>query len=443
MSLNLHSLELAIEAGPERGRRYTVEAGGARIGRDSTNDLVIRDPSLSRFHCRIYLAGDGQPRLADLGSTNTTEVNGAPIQDVALMAGDRITIGDTVLHVLGAPPRPAAVISTETAPPQSISPEPPAAHEVPDLFNKANAAADAATRRHVSKYLWLIAVLVLLVALVMVLWKFGLFDIRPRIATKGAALGILEIEYEKVQATSNNIFRYELKLTGNTLSACIDNLENARHATKDKKVELRALEPLANRLESSGFFALESDYQGLAPDIMDAWDLTITTGTRTKRVRVVNRVEPEAFAKARSLVEEFGKSELGLAALSLPPEQLIQLARDAMLQGKKFFEEDEVSFGNLFKSMKAYQAADAYLETIEPKPDFYGEVVSGHENAKRELQKRYDDRNFRAERAIKLSDWQDANKQLRIILEMIPDRDDDRNKQAQVALLDVERHLKR
>jgi len=26
---------------------------------------------------------------------------------------------------------------------------------------------------------------------------------------------------------------------------------------------------------------------------------------------------------------------------------------------------------------------------------------------------------------------------------MIPDRDDDRNKQAQVALLDVERHLKR
>jgi len=67
-------------------------------------------------------------------------------------------------------------------------------------------------------------------------------------------------------------------------------------------------------------------------------------------------------------------------------------------QGKKFFEEDEVSFGNLFKSMKAYQAADAYLETIEPKPDFYGDVVSGRENAKRELQKRYDDRNFRAER---------------------------------------------
>jgi len=58
------------------------------------------------------------------------------------------------------------------------------------------------------------------------------------------------------------------------------------------------------------------------------------------------------------------------------------------------------------------------------------------------LQTRYEDRYFRSEKAIKIQDWQDASKNLRIILETIPDREDDRYKQAQVKLLDVERHLK-
>ena len=441
LSVNLHSLELEIEAGPERGRRYVVESSGARIGRDPSNDLVIRDPSLSRFHCRIYLAGDGQPRLADLGSTNTTEVNGTPIQDVALMPGDKIAIGDTIMRVLGAAPRPAAVVTAEASPlqqaPVATTPE------VPDLFNKSTAAADASVRRHVSKTLWLIVGVIFIVAVVLLLYKLGLFDIRQRIVTKGGALSGLELRYEKVQATVTNIFRYELRLTGNTLSARIDNLDNARHATRDKKVDPQVLEPLISRLDNSGFFALENDYQGLAPDILDSWDLTLTLGTRTKRVRVINRLEPEAFAKARAMIEEFGKNELGIAALSLPPEQLIEMARDSMLQGKKFAEEVEVNFGNLFKAIKAFQAADVYLETIDPKPEFYAQVVGGREDAKRELQKRYEDRAFRAERAVKLSDWADAKQQLRIILDMIPDREDERNKQAQVKLLDVERHLKR
>ena len=253
----------------------------------------------------------------------------------------------------------------------------------------------------------------------------------------------MELQYEKVQATATNIFRYEMSLTGNLLSARIDNLENGRHVTRNKKLDPQTLEPLINRLDNSGFFALQNDYQGMATDIMDSWDLAISLGPRTKRVRVINRLEPEAFAKARALVEDFGKNELGIAALSLPPEQLIEMARDAMLQGKKFSEELDVNFGNLYKAIKAYQAAEVYLETIDPKPDFFEQVHGGRKNAEGELQRRYEDRAFRAERAIKLSDWADAKKQLLIILDMIPDREDERNKQAKVELLDVEPHLKR
>ncbi|MCX7009473.1 MAG: FHA domain-containing protein [Kiritimatiellaeota bacterium] len=463
MSINPNKIELEVEAGPERGRRYVIEPSGARIGRDPSNDFVVHDPSLSRFHCRIYLAGDGQARVADLGSTNTTEVNGSPIVDVALMPGDRISIGDTVLRILGTAPAPAAIISDTSAgagappplpatPVETITPAAAAtvAPEVPDLFRENTAASDAVARKHISKTLWLIIGLLFVVVIVVALIKSGLFDINRRDATKGAVLAGLEIQYEKVEATSTNIFRYDLALMGSNLSARIDNLENARHTTKDKKLNAKATDPLISRLESTGFFGLDSEYvgQGLdseyvgqAKDILDAKELTITMGSRTKRVRVVNRVQPESFVKACAIIEAFGQNELGLAALPLSPEKLIEMARDAMLQGKKYYDTKDVSFGNLYKSMKAFEEADNLLETIDPKPEFYKDIIGGRSDTKKELQQRYDDSAFRAEKSIKIQDWQDARKNLRIILESIPDRDDDRYKDAQVKLLDVERHL--
>jgi len=459
LSIHPNKIELEVEAGPDRGRRHLIEPSGARIGRDPSNDLVLNDPSLSRFHCRIYFAGDGQARVADLGSTNTTEVNGAPIADVALMPGDRIIIGDSVLRVLGAAPAPAAIISADTTSSAGAVPPPltPAAEsaaapvaapvaagaEVPDLFNKHNPAADAAARKRISKSIWLFVALTFLVVMVLALWKLGLFDFSRSDVKKGATLAALEIQYEKVEATCSNIFRYELTLVDGNLSARIDNLDNSRHTTKDKKLDAKVLEPLVNRLENTGFFGLEGEYKGLAKDLLDSYDLTITMGQRAKRVRIVNRVAPESFTKACAIIEAFGQAELGLGAIPMQPEKLIELARDAVLQGKKLWDEKEVNFGNIFKALKSYETADVYLETIDPKPDFYQDVVGGRSDTKKELQTRYEDRYFRAEKAIKIQDWQDASKHLRIILESIPDREDDRHKQAQVKLLDVERHLKK
>ena len=455
LSINPNKIELEVEAGPERGRRYSVDQAGARIGRDPSNDFVVNDPSLSRFHCRIYLAGDGQARVADLGSTNTTEVNGAPIADVALMPGDRIVIGDTTLRVLGSAPTASAVIRTDAptaaeAPspvPVAVEPNAPAtaahaAPEVPDLFSRNTAMSDAAARKHVSKTLWLVVGLVFVVTIVLVLFKLGLFDLNRHNALKGAALPALEIQYEKVDATSSNIFRFELALLGSNLTGRVDNLADTRHSTKEKKLDVGTLGKLISQLDNTGFFALENEYKGAQTDILDSHDLTITTGARTKRVVVINRVMPEAFKKATEIVETFGLNTLGMLVISVPPEKLIEMARDAMLQGKKSFDEKEVSFGNLYKSMKAFEAADVFLETIDPKPDFYQDIIGGRTDTKKLLQERYDDRAFRAEKAIKIGDWLEASKHLRVILESVPDREDDRYKQAQVKLLDVERHLR-
>jgi len=55
------------------------------------------DPATSRRHAEIR-GKDGQYVISDLGSTNGTKVNEAPIGERALEEGDRITIGRTVLE---------------------------------------------------------------------------------------------------------------------------------------------------------------------------------------------------------------------------------------------------------------------------------------------------------------------------------------------------------
>lgn len=85
-----------------REREIPVEGGLMTIGRARDNDLVLDDGRVSRHHARLQ-ARSGSLVLTDLGSTNGTIVNGAPIREVVLGDGDRIEIGDSVLVVEAGP----------------------------------------------------------------------------------------------------------------------------------------------------------------------------------------------------------------------------------------------------------------------------------------------------------------------------------------------------
>src|SRR5258708_1321765 len=77
-----------------RERRVSVESRRFTIGRQSDNDLVIEDGSLSRRHALIESFGDFV-QISDCGSQNGTSVNGHPITGtVELEDGDIITLGE-------------------------------------------------------------------------------------------------------------------------------------------------------------------------------------------------------------------------------------------------------------------------------------------------------------------------------------------------------------
>jgi Protein of unknown function (DUF3662)/FHA domain len=74
---------------------YPLEGHGPwTIGRSQENDIVIPDPNVSRRHARLSRADNGFI-VEDLGSTNGTLLDGAPIDRERIESGDELTFGQS------------------------------------------------------------------------------------------------------------------------------------------------------------------------------------------------------------------------------------------------------------------------------------------------------------------------------------------------------------
>jgi pSer/pThr/pTyr-binding forkhead associated (FHA) protein len=77
---------------------FSFEGGEVRLGRTADNDIVIKDPSSSRSHARVY-EEDGRYFVEDLKSANGTRLNGKAVKaPLELNNGDRVMIGDVTLE---------------------------------------------------------------------------------------------------------------------------------------------------------------------------------------------------------------------------------------------------------------------------------------------------------------------------------------------------------
>ncbi len=74
------------------GRRVRLDAPTVRLGRAPDNDVVLDDPSVSRYHASIRIAGD-RCTLVDLGSHNGTRVGTSVVTEHALLPNEVIYLG--------------------------------------------------------------------------------------------------------------------------------------------------------------------------------------------------------------------------------------------------------------------------------------------------------------------------------------------------------------
>ena len=94
-------LSLAVIAGPDAGRMYSIETPRIVIGREEV-DLALDDPELSRHHAAIEVRGE-DILLLDLGSTNGTFVGDQAISQAPLENQSEFTLGGSTLMLIVTP----------------------------------------------------------------------------------------------------------------------------------------------------------------------------------------------------------------------------------------------------------------------------------------------------------------------------------------------------
>ena len=97
------TLTVEREAGKVVERTLVHEGDVCRIGTHASNDLVLDDPAVSRFHCRIVPDAAGW-RVEDSGSLNGTRLQELRVLDAVLPAEAVLSLGQSVLRITASAP---------------------------------------------------------------------------------------------------------------------------------------------------------------------------------------------------------------------------------------------------------------------------------------------------------------------------------------------------
>ncbi|MBL9103023.1 MAG: sigma 54-interacting transcriptional regulator [Myxococcales bacterium] len=96
--LDVRRFHITVVEGPGRGLVWRSEAARCSIGAHRSNDVVLEDPTVSRFHCEVVAEADGL-RVLDLESRNGTVLDGVQVRDARARAGSVLRLGKSALQV--------------------------------------------------------------------------------------------------------------------------------------------------------------------------------------------------------------------------------------------------------------------------------------------------------------------------------------------------------
>jgi len=94
----MKTVRVTVLDGPDKGAVFEGAQEEIRVGGDDDNDLVIRDPSVSRKHVTLSLERGGI-RVRDLGSTNGTFMGDLRVNDAVIRGTRELLLGTTLVRV--------------------------------------------------------------------------------------------------------------------------------------------------------------------------------------------------------------------------------------------------------------------------------------------------------------------------------------------------------
>ena len=83
------------------GKTYVIDRESVLIGRDTSCEVCLDDPLISKVHSRITVEEDKIFKIEDLGSTNGTFLNKKKLsKPTQIYYSDRIVLGGTIFRFL-------------------------------------------------------------------------------------------------------------------------------------------------------------------------------------------------------------------------------------------------------------------------------------------------------------------------------------------------------
>ena len=453
-------IEIVMLNGESAGKRYKVPQSGLRLGRSSTNEVSVKDEELSRNHCMFEKLEDGTVQIIDLASANGTLLNGEMLgsEPKRITVGDTIVAGATKFKVVKA----GDEVDIEKASQEKVS-EPMTGGAGIDLGLDASQLSGAETdgkaatggpnikRASLVNMIWAGVVVVFALAIGIILCVPSGSGGQSRKNIKNAPPPkpkLYALSYEKIEADSTRIFRYAMTINEDGILRIVydDVPGENRHVDKSAKLSEASIDHIVEMFANPKWEESEEVYTGASVESENSlkrWKIRTVIGRKAHEVLVENSVEPDYFKEIREALEVFSRNELGVWALQYSREELMRLATESEKIGDTRLEEADVEYGNVAEAVKAYRDAVFYLDTVNPKPQSYPQLKAKQLKAKQELDARYQDQSFIADKALNLGDWETAARELRILIDIINDTSDERSVVAKAKLNDVEDRMKK
>ena len=106
----LHGLGGELE-----GKSFDSSSDRLQIGSHPLNEIEVRDRTVSRFHCEVFVDHQGRAWVKDLGSRNGTRVNGVRVREAELQEGMILRVGQLELAFTALSERNELEVATATS----------------------------------------------------------------------------------------------------------------------------------------------------------------------------------------------------------------------------------------------------------------------------------------------------------------------------------------
>ena len=94
----IRRFRVTVTAGPASGKAWSELAERCAVGSHPSNDLVVEDGTVSRFHCELTVAGSAV-RVRDLGSRNGTLAGSVALADAMVGNGTVLALGNSDVRI--------------------------------------------------------------------------------------------------------------------------------------------------------------------------------------------------------------------------------------------------------------------------------------------------------------------------------------------------------